>query len=158
MGLLKPLLIFLSLLSVCTASRTTVGKSSSSSHHAKKSPKVKSSGYTYVCNAAQFAQHNLEVSMYAFCNKSLPYNVRAKDLVDSMTVEEKVQQLGNRAQGVPRLGLPPYQWWSEALHGVSDVGPGTFFNGTIPGATSFPTVILSAASFNESLWKKLGQV
>ncbi|XXG84668.1 hypothetical protein AAC387_Pa10g2135 [Persea americana] len=147
MGPVK-LLVFLALLSVSTATRT-ISKSSSLTHA--------SSEFNYVCNAEKFASYGLEMSMYAFCNKSLPYNVRVRDLVDSMTVEEKVQQLGNEAKGVPRLGLPPYQWWSEALHGVSNVGPGTFFNKTIPGATSFPTVILSAASFNESLWKSLGQ-
>ena len=80
------------------------------------------------------------------------------DIVSSMSLAENVQQLGNKAQGVPRIGIPPYQWWSEALHGVAGSGPGTFFNGTVPGATSFPTVILSAASFNESLWKVIGEV
>lgn len=54
--------------------------------------------------------------------------------------------------------MPSYQWWSEALHGVSDVGPGVHFNAKVPGATSFPAVILSAASFNASLWLKMGQV
>ncbi|XP_031249789.1 probable beta-D-xylosidase 5 [Pistacia vera] len=97
------------------------------------------------------------MSTFAFCDKSLPFAVRVKDLVDQMTLEEKVQQLGNLASGVPRIGLPSYQWWSEALHGVSDVGPGTFFDSVVPGATSFPTVILTTASFNESLWKTIGQ-
>ncbi|KAG9441649.1 hypothetical protein H6P81_017503 [Aristolochia fimbriata] len=43
------------------------------------------------------------------------------------------------------------------MHGVSDVGHGTHFDQNVPGATSFPTVILTAASFNETLWKKIGQ-
>ena len=136
MGPVK-LLVFLALLSVSTATRT-ISKSSSLTRA--------SSDFNHVCNAEKFASYGFEMSLYPFCNKSVPYNVRLRDLVDSMTVEEKVQQLGNKAKGVPRLGLPPYQWWW------------TFFNQTIPGATSFPTVILSAASFNESLWKSLGQV
>ncbi|XP_052179896.1 beta-xylosidase/alpha-L-arabinofuranosidase 1-like [Diospyros lotus] len=78
-----------------------------------------------------------------------------------MTLEEKAKQLGDTATGVERIGLPKYEWWSEALHGVSDVGQpgskGSFFDDEIPGATSFPTVILTAASFNESLWKTIGQ-
>ncbi|KAJ6917267.1 hypothetical protein NC652_019590 [Populus alba x Populus x berolinensis] len=41
------------------------------------------------------------------------------DLVNQMTLNEKVLQLGNKAYGVPRLGLAEYQWWSEVLHGVS---------------------------------------
>ncbi|KAJ0103629.1 hypothetical protein Patl1_04210 [Pistacia atlantica] len=116
-----------------------------------------SSNSTFVCDPARFAELKLEMSSFAFCDKSLPFAVRVKDLVDQMTLEEKVQQLGNLASGVPRIGLPSYQWWSEALHGVSDVGPGTFFDSVVPGATSFPTVILTTASFNESLWKTIGQ-
>ncbi|KAJ4842613.1 hypothetical protein Tsubulata_025130 [Turnera subulata] len=94
---------------------------------------------------------------FPFCDKSLPYDVRASDLVKQMTLSEKVLQLGNTNRGVPRLGLPKYEWWSEALHGVSNVGPGTFFDDLVPSSTSFPTVITSAASFNESLWKTIGQ-
>ncbi|KAF9619574.1 hypothetical protein IFM89_007401 [Coptis chinensis] len=63
---------------------------------------------------------------------------------------------GCPAPGVERLNLPPYQWWSEVLHGVSDVGPGTHFDNITRAATSFPPVILTAASFNESLWKAIG--
>lgn len=99
------------------------------------------------------------LSNYPFCNTSLTYSERAKDLVSRLTLQEKVQQLVNTASGIPRLGVPAYEWWSEALHGVSNTGPGVHFNATtVPGATSFPAVILSAASFNASLWYKLGQV
>ncbi|KAK1274791.1 putative beta-D-xylosidase 5 [Acorus gramineus] len=111
----------------------------------------------HVCDPVRFTQLGLDMSVFRYCDKSLPYHVRAKDLIDSMTLQEKAIQLGNKAYGVPRLGLPPYEWWSEALHGVSSTGPGTWFNSTVPGATSFPTVILSTASFNESLWKTIGQ-
>ncbi|XP_043687886.1 probable beta-D-xylosidase 2 [Telopea speciosissima] len=74
-----------------------------------------------------------------------------------MTLGEKVKQLGNHANGVSRVGLPSYEWWSEALHGVSNQGPGVQFTKEIPSATNFPTVILTAASFNQSLWKTIGQ-
>ncbi|KAJ4825741.1 hypothetical protein Tsubulata_039088 [Turnera subulata] len=94
---------------------------------------------------------------FPFCDKSLPYDIRASDLVKQMTLSEKVLQLGNTNYGVRRLGLPKYEWWSEALHGVSNVGPGTFFDDLVPGSTSFPTVITSAAAFNESLWKTIGK-
>ncbi|XP_037497975.1 probable beta-D-xylosidase 5 [Jatropha curcas] len=94
---------------------------------------------------------------FSFCDKPLPCDARARDLVNRMTLQEKVQQLGHAAYGVPRLGLPKYNWWSEALHGVSSTGPGTFFVEVVPGATSFPTVILTTAAFNESLWKTIGQ-
>jgi beta-D-xylosidase 4 len=113
---------------------------------------------TYVCDPSRYAKLKLDMSSFAFCNSKLPYNVRAKDLVTQMTLPEKIAQLGNRADGVPRLGLPKYEWWSEALHGVSNVGPGTVFDDLVPHATSFPTVILTTASFNESLWREIGKV
>ena len=62
------------------------------------------------------------------------------------------EAIGDRAEGAARVGLPPYLWWGEALHGVSDTGPGgTRFGDVVPGATSFPQPILTAASFNASL-------
>ncbi|XP_039019433.1 beta-xylosidase/alpha-L-arabinofuranosidase 1-like [Hibiscus syriacus] len=64
----------------------------------------------------------------------------------------------NSAGNVSRLGIPRYEWWSEALHGVSYVGPGTKFSSLVPGATSFPQVILTAASFNVSLFETIGKV
>ncbi|XP_043708568.1 beta-xylosidase/alpha-L-arabinofuranosidase 1-like [Telopea speciosissima] len=111
-----------------------------------------------VCDSTAFQQMKIEMGSLRFCDKNLPYEVRAKDLIDRMTLEEKVAQLGDKAMGVQRLNLPGYEWWSEALHGVSDVGPGTRFNQTVPAATSFPTVILTTSSFNETLWKTIGEV
>ncbi|XP_057965994.1 probable beta-D-xylosidase 5 [Malania oleifera] len=102
--------------------------------------------------------HVLDTTQLTFCNTSLSYEDRAKDLVSRLTLSEKVLQLVNKAAGISRLGVPAYEWWSEALHGVSNTGPGVRFNATVPGATSFPAVILSAASFNASLWYKMGQV
>ncbi|XP_015574947.2 probable beta-D-xylosidase 5 [Ricinus communis] len=116
------------------------------------------SSFTYVCDSSRYDNLGLDMTTFGFCDSSLSYEVRAKDLVNQMTLKEKVQQLGDLAYGVPRLGIPKYEWWSEALHGVSDVGPGTFFDDLVPGATSFPTTILTTASFNESLWKNIGQV
>ncbi|KAG9441651.1 hypothetical protein H6P81_017505 [Aristolochia fimbriata] len=130
---------------------TSLSSSSSSSVSAKRN-------FTYVCDPTRFAKMGFDVKDFGFCDKSLSYEIRAKDLIDRMTLAEKVQNLGDQAYGVQRLGLPPYNWWSEALHGVSDVGHGTHFDQNVPGATSFPTVILTAASFNETLWKKIGQV
>ncbi|XP_073294678.1 probable beta-D-xylosidase 5 [Primulina huaijiensis] len=117
--------------------------------------------YTHVCDAARFLDLGLNIKDFAYCDTSLSYEVRVKDLVDRMTLSEKVNQIGDTANGVPRIGLPQYEWWSEALHGVSDVGQwnskASFFDDVVPGATSFPTPITTAASFNQSLWKKIGQ-
>ena len=43
---------------------------------------------------------------------------RARALVAKMTVEEKASQLKFDAEAIPRLGIPAYNWWNEALHGV----------------------------------------
>lgn len=74
-------------------------------------------------------------------NTSLPVEERAQALVSQMTLEEKGKQLVNRAAAIPRLGVPAYNWWSEALHGVA-----------IPGATTvFPEPVGLAASFDPAL-------
>ncbi|GKV44047.1 hypothetical protein SLEP1_g51276 [Rubroshorea leprosula] len=95
---------------------------------------------------------------YPFCQTTLPISQRVRDLVSRLTLDEKISQLVNSAPPIPRLGIPAYQWWSEALHGVTNVGPGILFNGTIRAATSFPQVILIAASFDSYQWYRIGQV
>lgn len=108
----------------------------------------------YACDVA----NNPGLANFAFCNKSLDVKSRVYDLVKRMTLQEKIANLGNGAAGATRLGVPKYQWWSEALHGVSYVGPGVHFTNSVPAATSFPQVILTAASFNESLFETIGKV
>ncbi|KAL7262657.1 hypothetical protein ACSBR1_000925 [Camellia fascicularis] len=111
-----------------------------------------------------FACHssNPSTKSYPFCKIELPIIKRAEDLVSRLTLDEKVSQLVNTAAAIPRLGIPAYQWWSEALHGVAMVGGGAVpqgirFNGTIRSATSFPQVILSSATFDTHLWYSIGQ-
>jgi hypothetical protein len=82
-----------------------------------------------------------------------------KDLISHLTIEEKIAQLGDVTPAIPRLGVPAYQWWSEALHGVAYGGRGsTNYDGVIKSSTSFPQVILTGATFNPLLWYKIGQV
>ncbi|HKN22767.1 MAG TPA: glycoside hydrolase family 3 C-terminal domain-containing protein [Terracidiphilus sp.] len=73
----------------------------------------------------------------AYMDPNLPAEQRAADLVKRMTLEEKASQLVNQARAIPRLGVPAYDWWSEALHGVAT-------NGT----TEFPEPIALAATFD----------
>ncbi|KAJ4838656.1 putative beta-D-xylosidase 2, partial [Turnera subulata] len=80
-----------------------------------------------------------------FCQVNLPIKDRVRDLIGRLTLQEKVGLLVNNAAAVPRLGIKGYEWWSEALHGVSNVGPGTKFGGAFPGATSFPQVVSDEA-------------
>ncbi|KAK0576183.1 hypothetical protein LWI29_013344 [Acer saccharum] len=94
---------------------------------------------------------------YPFCKTTLPISQRVRDLVTRLTLDEKINQLVNSAPPIPRLGIPGYEWWSEALHGVSEAGRGIRFNGTIKGATTFPQVILTAASFDTYMWYRIGQ-
>src|SRR5581483_1283221 len=73
----------------------------------------------------------------AYLNPVLPAETRAADLVDRMTLEEKASQLVNHSRAIPRLGVPAYDWWSEALHGVAS-----------KGTTEFPEPIGLAATFD----------
>ena len=73
---------------------------------------------------------------------------RVRDLVSQMTLEEKVSQLRYDAPAVKRLGIPSYNWWNEALHGVARAG----------AATVFPQAIGLAAMFDEALLQKIGDV
>lgn len=81
-----------------------------------------------------------------YMDTSLSFEERAADLVSRMTLEEKVSLLGNRSTtGVPRLGVKPYDFWSEALHGVARLGK----------ATSFPYSIAMAASWDPALIEEI---
>ena len=63
----------------------------------------------------------------AFQDPALPVDRRVDDLVARMTLEEKASQLVNRTRAIPRLGVPEYNLWSEALHGVANNGIATVF-------------------------------
>lgn len=114
---------------------------------------IEASRPPFACNPGNGLTKSLK-----FCRASLPIHVRVRDLIGRLTLQEKIRLLVNNAAAVPRLGIQGYEWWSEALHGVSNVGPGVKFGGAFAGATSFPQVITTAASFNESLWEQIGQV
>lgn len=74
-------------------------------------------------------------------DKSKPVEQRVKDLISKMTLEEKATQLRYNSPAIPRLGIPIYNWWGEALHGVGRSGV----------ATVFPQAIGLAATFDEEL-------
>ncbi len=78
----------------------------------------------------------------------LPFGQRAADLVSRMTLEEKVSQMGDVAPGIPRLNIPAYNWWNEALHGVARAGL----------ATVFPQAIGMAATWDDSLVFRMATV
>jgi beta-glucosidase-like glycosyl hydrolase len=90
-----------------------------------------------------------------WCDSTLPTEVRLKDLVDRILPEEIVGLFSNGDGGVPSMHIPRYQWWSEALHGVGH-SPGVTFSGDTPNATSFPQVITTGSTFNNTLFGMIG--
>ena len=80
-----------------------------------------------------------------YLNPALPIDQRVDDLVSRMTVEEKAAQFSSTAPAIPRLQVPAYNWWSEALHGVANQGT----------ATVFPQTVGLAATFDEPLIFKM---
>src|SRR5512143_1440556 len=77
----------------------------------------------------------------AYLDTARPFAERAKDLIARLTLQEKVGLMSHPATGVPRLGIPAYNYWSEALHGVARNGR----------ATVFPQAIGMAATWDKSL-------
>jgi beta-glucosidase len=84
----------------------------------------------------------------AYLNQDLPFAARVNDLVGRMTLEEKVSQMKDVAPAIPRLGIPAYNWWNEALHGVARSGL----------ATVFPQAIGFAATWDDSLIHRMANV
>src|SRR3982074_770699 len=79
---------------------------------------------TAVISLAQTAQTS---NIPVYLDPSQPVNLRVDDLISKMTLEEKASQLVNQARAIPRLQIPEYDWWSEALHGVANAGTATVF-------------------------------
>ena len=76
----------------------------------------------------------------AYLDPDRPVDDRVADLIGRMTLEEKVAQLAHEAPAIERLGIPAYDWWNEALHGVARAGR----------ATVFPQAIGLAATWDDA--------
>ena len=90
-----------------------------------------------LCGAALSRAFAQEAVTPAYLNTNLSAEQRAADLVHRLTLEEKASQLTNYSRAIPRLKVPSYDWWSEALHGVAT-----------NGITEFPEPIGLGASFD----------
>ena len=77
-----------------------------------------------------------------------PPETRAAELVSRMTLAEKVSQMQDTAPAIPRLGIPAYGWWNEALHGVARAGL----------ATVFPQAIGLAATWDTDLEHRIAEI
>ena len=78
---------------------------------------------------------------YPFLNPGLSTDERIENILSQLTVEEKIAQLLHDAPAIERLGIPAYNWWNEALHGVARAGK----------ATVFPQAIGMGATFDSAL-------
>ncbi len=83
-----------------------------------------------------------------YLDTSLSIEKRVDDLVDRMTLEEKVSQMAYTAEAVDRLGIPEYNWWNECLHGVARAGR----------ATVFPQAIGLAATWDREMIFEMADV
>ncbi|WP_109607591.1 glycoside hydrolase family 3 N-terminal domain-containing protein [Mucilaginibacter oryzae] len=93
-----------------------------------------------------FSTVKAQAPIYKDASQSI--ELRVKDLLSKLTIEEKISLLGYQSHAVPRLGIPAYNWWNEALHGVARAGE----------ATIFPQAIGMAATFNDDLLKQVSTV
>jgi beta-glucosidase len=84
----------------------------------------------------------------AYLNPALSIDRRVDDLLSRMTTEEKATQFSSTSAAIPRLKIPAYNWWSEALHGVANQGI----------ATVFPQAIGLGATFDEPLIHQMATV
>ena len=88
---------------------------------------------------------NLWAQQYPFQDPNLSSEERAKDLISRLTLEEKAGLMLDQSEPVERLGIKPFNWWSEALHGYAN-------NDNV---TVFPEPIGMAASFDDELLLKI---
>lgn len=86
-----------------------------------------------------------ETSIPMYLDPARPIAERVQDLISRLTLSEKITQMNHPAQAIPRLGVPAYNYWSEALHGVARNGR----------ATVFPQAIGLAATWDADLVRRI---
>ncbi|MBJ6144437.1 glycoside hydrolase family 3 C-terminal domain-containing protein [Hymenobacter sp. BT559] len=91
----------------------------------------------------------IPAAAYPFQNPDLPIDQRVDDLVGRLTLPEKVSQMLNASPAIDRLGIPAYNWWNEALHGVARTSMKT---------TVFPQAIGMAATFDKDAMLQMATI
>ena len=95
----------------------------------------------FVLMSVSFAQ-STQSPAPLYLDPSQPLEARVDDLISRMTLEDKASQLVNQARAIPRLQVPAYDWWSEALHGVANAGTATVFPEPIGLAATFDSPLI----------------
>ncbi|MEZ4667278.1 MAG: glycoside hydrolase family 3 C-terminal domain-containing protein [Anaerolineae bacterium] len=90
----------------------------------------------------QTAHSSMQEESPLYLDPNQPTEARVNDLISRMTLEEKVAQMGSKAPGIPRLNVPAYNWWNEALHGVGRAGIATVFPQAIGLASTWNTDLI----------------
>jgi Beta-glucosidase-related glycosidases len=90
-----------------------------------------------------FSLSGIAQTKFPFRDTSLSYDQRIKNLLQTLTLEEKISLLGYVSPGIDRLQIPAYNWWNEALHGLARSGEATVFPQAIGMAASFNTPLLN---------------
>ena len=94
---------------------------------------------------AMVATLNIQAQQLPYQNTSLPIEQRAEDLLGRLTLEEKTRLMMHGSAAIERLGVPHFEWWNEALHGVGRNGY----------ATVFPITMAMAASWDDALLQQV---
>ncbi len=102
----------------------------------------------FLINLIILVKASIAQEQVRYTDSRLPINERVNDLIARMTLSEKISQMVYNAPAIERLGIPAYNWWNEALHGVARNGL----------ATVFPQAIGLAATWDTNLLFKIGNV
>jgi len=101
--------------------------------------------YLFILSSKGTGKDSVRNSTIVNIFKPHSYRERLSDLINLMTVDEKIKQLTNQSDSISRLGIPKYNYWSEALHGV-----------LASGATSFPQAVAMGATWDPDLVYRVG--
>jgi beta-glucosidase len=102
--------------------------------------------YLLILSAKAPGKDSVSSSVVMNVFKPHSYKDRLSDLISLMTLDEKIAQLTNQTDSIPRLGIPAYNYWSEALHGVLASGTTSFPQAVAMGATWDPNLVHRVAS------------
>ncbi len=88
-----------------------------------------------------FCAANMSAQQWPYQDPNLSAGQRADDLLGRLTLDEKVSLMMDTSPAIPRLGIPEFQWWNEALHGIGRNGI----------ATVFPITMAMAATWDDAM-------